>query len=224
VIAAGRDDSADSRAALEALCRSYWPPVHAFLRRTGVRGEDALDLTQGFFAKLLERQAIRNARRERGRFRTFLLTSLKSYLADERDHARALKRGGGRLPLSLDGIAAGDPSWLDDMGHDDTPERAFERHWALTLLDRCWERLDRESAPSDPERYDQLRGFLTGDADESYGDAARELGVGESAVRVAVHRMRQRFGAILRDEVAQTVQDPADVEGELRHLLEALRA
>jgi RNA polymerase sigma-70 factor (ECF subfamily) len=224
ILAAGRVGGADSREALESLCHTYWPPIHAFVRRTGVRSDEARDLTQGFFARLLERQAIAEARQARGKFRTFLLAALVNYLADERDHARALKRGGGRLPLSLDGRDA-EASAALDVGHDDTPERAFERRWAHTLLDRCWERLREElqRAPY-PARALRLQRLLSGESTDGYREAAQELGVGESAVRVAVHRLRRRFAAILREEVAHTVQDRADVEGELQYLMSVLRS
>lgn len=223
VVAARDHSNPDARQALETLCRTYWLPIYAYVRRHGSDSEQARDLTQGFFCKLLER-GFSEASRERGKFRTFLLTSLKNFLADERDRARALKRGGGREPIPLDQREA-ERAYALEPAHDDTPERAFERRWARTLLDRSFERLDREmAASSQPEGFSRLRPFLTGEATEGYRDAALELGMEESAVRVAVHRMRRRFGAILREEVAHTIGVASEVDAELRHLLEVVRS
>jgi len=223
VVAAGDERDPESREALEALCRSYWPPVYAYVRRWGARSDEARDLTQGFFAKIIERHSIREARPERGKFRTFLLTSLRNYMADERDHAQALKRGGGVAPLSIDAAEAEHDVSLEPF-HDDNPERAFDRRWARALLDRCWDRLGQEATDaSEAARFARLQALVSGDSPEGYREAAAALEIGESAVRVAVHRMRRRYGAILREEVAHTVQHPEEVEGELRHLLSILR-
>ncbi len=224
VVAAGDENHPAARQALETLCKAYWTPVYAYLRRHGARADEAGDLTQGFFARLLEKHWLKEARRERGRFRTFLLTSVRNYLADERERERALKRGGGRAPIPLD-VGEAERSYSLEPAHDDTPEKIFDRRWARALLDRCFGLLREESKDSShPERFDRLRPFMTDDSPESYRDVARDLGVGEPAVRVAVHRMRRRFGVILRGEVAETVHDDAEIEGELRYLLGVLRS
>jgi len=222
VVAARDHSNPDARQALETLCRTYWFPIYAYVRRHGSDSEQARDLTQGFFCKLLER-GFSEASRERGKFRTFLLTSLQNFLADEWDRERALKRGGGREPIPLDATEA-ERAYALDPAHDDTPEKIFERKWARTLLNRSFERFDEEmAASSQRERFSRLRSFLTGEATEAYRDAARELDMEESAVRVAVHRMRRRFGAILREEVAHTIGAASELDAELRYLLEVVR-
>lgn len=218
VIAAG--DGADPRAheALEALCRLYWLPIYAFLRKHGWDRSQAEDLTQGFFLKLLEKGAIARARADRGRFRTFLLSSLKNYLADERDRDGAMKRGGGASVISIDALQA--ESWLSrEPSPGETPEELFDRRWAGMVVDQALSRLEQTMTSSlGPERFEALRPFLLTGKEGAYAEASRSLGIGESAVRVGVHRMRRRFGELLRDEVAQTVGSPADVEDELRYL------
>lgn len=224
VVAAGDDGSPGARQALEALCKAYWAPVYSYIRRHGARADEARDLTQGFFAGVLEKHWFREVRRERGRFRTFLLTSVRNYVADERERERARKRGGGRAPISLD-VGEAERSYSIEPAHNDTPEKIFDRKWAHALLDRCLVRLAEESKDSaHPERFERLRAFMTAESEQSYREVARDLGVGESAVRVAVHRMRRRFGEILRAQVAVTVRDETEVAGELRHLLGVLRS
>lgn len=223
VIAAG--DSADPRAheALESLCGIYWRPIYAYLRGHGHKRHEAEDLTQGFFVKLLEKGTIGRARSERGKFRTFLLTALKNYLSDVRGRESAQKRGGGRLVISLD--ASEDEKWAtQEPSHEETPERLFDRRWAGTVLERVLARIEQETAgTAGQERFAALRPFLSSGEAGAYAEVARTLGIGESAVRVGVHRMRRRFGELLRDEIAQTVASPAEVDDELRELQRILR-
>ncbi len=223
VAAAGETSQPGAREALETLCRAYWMPVYAYLRRSGAPAEQARDLTQGFFTELLEKRWFKQARRDRGRFRTFLLASLRNYVAHERERERALKRGAGRATFELDAVDAERAFALEPVDSD-TPETIFERRWARAVFDRSVSRLAEESkATSDSLRFERLRPFLTDDSSDGYRRVAHELGVGESAVRVAVHRLRRRCGEILRAEVAETVHGEADVESELRHLIEVLR-
>lgn len=222
VIAAGDQDRPDAREALSALCGAYWQPIYAYLRRHGADADRAHDLTQGFFTTLLEKNYIGDARRDRGRFRTFLLTSLKHYVSNEADRDRAAKRGGRQPPISLDQPAA-EESYRIEPSHDDTPERLFDRRWARTLLDAGLGRLREEmEASAGLRRFERLLPFLVGESDTGYREAAAEMGIGESAVKVAVHRLRRRLRTILREEVARTVGDPDHVDDELKHLFSAL--
>lgn len=220
VIAAGQSDLPESRAALEALCEVYWYPLYVYVRRRGHHEDDARDLTQGFFAKLLEKNWVADADPARGKFRTFMLTALKHYMADEWDRQRAQKRGGGNLPLSLDFDTAEDGYKLE-LPDDRTPEDVYDACWAETVVQRARERLRREKLePGKEERFERLEGFVTGEGlDVPYKEVAKELGLSESAVKVAVYRLRQRFGEIVREEIAETVRNPNDVESEMRHLL-----
>jgi len=222
VLAAADTASPESSEALAALCQDYWYPLYVYVRRRGYSPEDARDLTQGFFAKLLEKNYLKAADRERGKFRTFLLTALQRYVANEWDRERAKKRGGGRTPISLDvewaeGGLALVP--VDDL----TPEDIFEKCWALAQFDKVVSRMrDEMSLPGKERRFELLKGYVTGESqDIPYRDVADELAVSESSVKVAVHRMRKRFGELLRQEVAQTVASPESVEAEVRHLLSA---
>lgn len=225
VLKARSPDEAESRDALATLCQAYWFPVYSYVRHRGHDPETARDLTQGFFAVLLERRGIAEARRERGRFRSFLLTSVKNFLSDEHDHQGALKRGGGQTPISIDAdtwesmLAAQEPATYL------TPETIFEQRWALALLDRAKRDLEGDMERSGGhEKFDKLRTYLVNDSNPPYPQLARELDMTESAIRVALHRMRQRFGAKLREHVAQTVDDPEKTEDELRYLINALGA
>jgi DNA-directed RNA polymerase specialized sigma24 family protein len=223
VCAAGREDSV-ARAALAALCETYWYPLYVFLRRRGCGREEAEDVTQAFFARLLERGWVRSADRDRGRFRTFLLTALVRFLGKERDKQHAAKRGGGRLRLSLD-FEQGELRYQREPVDDQTPDRLFERRWAMTVLDRVLGRLEDEHA-DDPQRaakFAALKPLMTSSTDAApYTAVAASLDLTEAAVKVAVHRLRKRYRDLLRDEVAQTVSDPAAIEQELADLRAAL--
>jgi RNA polymerase sigma-70 factor (ECF subfamily) len=221
VLAARSDEERASRDALAMLCETYWRPVYAFLRSRGHDVDAARDLTQGFFADLLERRGLEAARRERGRFRHFLLASVKNYLSHERERAQAHKRGGGRAPFRLDadpGDESG-PGGFEPVATG-TPETIFEQRWATTLLDRTTHDLEDEMTRSGRgARFAALRPFLVSDSNPPYPELARELEMNETAVRVALHRMRQRFGVLLRGRVAETVEDESKVEDELRYLI-----
>jgi len=223
VRAAGRTTSPASRAALESLCATYWSPVHAFVRRTGHTADEASDLTQAFFARVIEKGDFGNARDTLGRFRTFLLTTVRHFLSNQADYDHAAKRGGGYVHVPLGPTADGDARPVPDPASDETPESIFEQRWALTVIDTAMARLERESAGADdPRLFETLRPFLTGDEGASYADAAHVLQKAEGTVRVAVHRLRRRFGQCLRETLADTVDDPADVAAELSYLLDVL--
>lgn len=224
VLAAGRGDAPDAEAALAVLCRTYWYPLYAYVRRSGHPADEARDLTQEFFARLLEKHSLRAADSERGRFRSFLLTALKRFLSKQRHQARAQKRGGGRKPLSLD-FEQGESRYRLEPVTEVTPEAIYERHWALTLLEHVMARLRAEfQRAGKPDAFDHLKVFLTGEAAAPrYREVAVELGMTEGAVKVAVHRLRRRFRECVLAEIAQTVAAPADVDEELRHLFQAVR-
>lgn len=223
VLAAADSRHPDGAVALEELCRAYWYPAYAFVRRRGFGPEDAQDLTQGFFAELLEKRTLKAARKERGRFRSFLLAALKFHLSHERERAGALKRGGAAAPIPLDADTA-EGRYRLEPAEPQTPETLYERRWALVLLERVLDRLRREQEEStDRERAQRLMVYLGGDATAPlYREVAVELGMTESAVKVAVHRLRGRYRDLLRDEVLQIVDDPGKVDDELRHLYAAL--
>jgi RNA polymerase sigma-70 factor (ECF subfamily) len=225
VLAAGRGGTPASRQALAALCETYWYPLYAFVRRSGHQPEDARDLTQAFFTRLLEKDYLQAADPGRGRFRSFLLAAFRHFLSKERDRANALKRGGGRPAISLD-LDAGESRYRLEPAHQLTPERVYDRRWALTLLDRAFQGLREEFARSGKGHlFDRLRVFLTGDdGPPAYRRVADECGISEGAVKVAVHRLRRRFRDSLLDEIGQTVADPGEADDELRHLFDALRA
>lgn len=223
MLAAGREESAQARAALGTLCDTYWPPLYAFLRRSGCSPHEAEDVVQGFFARLLDKGDLAQVGPERGRFRSFLLAAVKHFLANERDRARALKRGGGQNPLSLD-LNAVEAQFAAESSLGRPPEATFDRQWALTLLDRVRYRLREEFAGAGKsERFQLLEPFLSGEPEASYREVAHALGLSENAVKVAVHRFRQRFREILRAEIAQTVATEAEIDEEIHHLFEALR-
>ena len=222
VIAAGRGQSPESESALAALCTTYWYPLYAFVRRSGYSADDSRDLTQGFFARLLEKKDFRTADPERGKFRSFLLVSLKHFLANERDRSRAQKRGGGRITLSVD-FRDADARYGLEPGDQLTPEKVFERNWALALLARTSEHLGEEyAAQGKGILFDRLKWALTGDEGGARRLAlAGELGLTEGALNVAIHRLRKRFRERLRAEIGQTVE-PGKVDEELRELFSAL--
>jgi RNA polymerase sigma factor (sigma-70 family) len=220
VLAAGADTSSPGvHEALATLCETYWYPLYAFLRSRGYQPEAAQDLTQAFFTRLLEKHAIRHADPARGRFRSFLLASLKNFAANERDREIARKRGGG-VPIVPLEIETAEGRFQMEPPSDETPERVFDRRWALTLLDRVMSRLQVETSRSGkPSQFDRLKTYLTGEQPQlSYAQTASELGMSEGAVKVAVHRLRKRFRDLVREEIAQTVSSPAEIEDELKHL------
>jgi RNA polymerase sigma-70 factor (ECF subfamily) len=225
VLAAGDAASSESAQALATLCELYWYPLYAFVRRRGYDPEAAQDLTQAFFVRVIEKAYLRDATPTRGRFRSFLLGSLKHFLANEWDHARALKRGGGAPMLSLDvELGEGETRYRLEPADDETPERLFERQWALTLLTRVVARLrDEWQQAGKGDRFDALRPALTGEPDaQTYAQVGERLGMSEGAVKVAVHRLRRRVRTLLQEEIARTVEDPGEVEDEISHLFEVL--
>ncbi|MCX8091940.1 MAG: sigma-70 family RNA polymerase sigma factor [Verrucomicrobiae bacterium] len=224
VLAAGRRHTPQADRALEELCRTYWYPLYAYVRRRGHSREDAEDLTQAFFARFLAKNYLEGLSAERGRFRAFLLAALKHFLANEWDRARAQKRGGGAPHLSLDWQTA-DTQFQLAAAHELSPDRAFDREWALALLAKVLERLRAECEIEGRARqFAELRPFLTTDVPEmSHAEVARRLGLDETAVRVAVHRLRKRYRQLLRQEIAQTLSDTAMVDEELRALFGAFR-
>jgi RNA polymerase sigma-70 factor (ECF subfamily) len=208
--------------ALESLCKAYWFPLYAFVRRHGFSKEDAEDLTQAFFAKLLERRDFAGLKQENGRFRAFLLAALKNFLSNERDRAGRLKRGGNITHLSLDWQSADTQFQIAD-GSQIPPDAAYDREWAEALLERVISKLrDEAVAEGKAERFEQLKSYLTmGKGEIPYASAASALAMDEGAVRVAVHRLRKRYRELLRREVADTLADPAMVDEELAALLGA---
>lgn len=225
VVRAARSDDSAARAALELLCRRYWFPLYAFARRRVSEVHEAQDLIQEFFVRLLEKNSLAAASPDRGRFRSFLLASLKNFLANEWDRANAQKRGGGieRWSLNWD---SGESRLSLEPAHFDTPEREFERQWALTLLDNVVRRLQDEFSLSGKSRqFELLKETLTGGrAALDYAAVAAELSMTEHAVRQAAHRLRKRYRELLRQEVADTVESDNDVEDEIGRLLASLGA
>jgi RNA polymerase sigma-70 factor (ECF subfamily) len=223
VLKAGHNQTADDRAALAELCETYWYPVYAFLRRKGRPAEDAADLTQAFFARLLDKEVLSAVEPGRGRFRSFLLKSVQNFAANEDAAARAQRRGGGRSPIRLD-VPDAEGRYLHEPGHDVTPERLFDRRWALSLLERTLSRLRQATVRhGDHATFDRLKTFLSGPLpDDSYASVAAELGTTEAAVKVAIHRMRKRYRELLREEIGRTVESEAEIEDEIGQLFAAL--
>lgn len=224
VLAAGADvSSATAHEALATLCETYWYPLYVFLRSRGSSVEDAQDLTQAFFARVLEKHTIRQADPARGRFRSFLLTSLKNFAANERDRELAKKRGGGVPVVSLE-FESAEGRFQMEPPCNETPEKIFDRQWALTLLDCVLSRLRAKMVPGGREaQFDRLKTYLMGDHPQlSYAQTAGDLGMSEGAVKVAVHRLRRHFRDLVRDEIAQTVSSPDEIEDELRYLWSAV--
>jgi RNA polymerase sigma factor (sigma-70 family) len=221
VVAAGDPRPKEARSALVSLCENYWYPLYAYLRRRGYSADEAQDLTQEFFVRVLEGRYLDRADPEKGRFRSFILTSLKFFVADERDRHRAHKRGGGVLvPLEF---SSGEKRYQREPAHDETPERIFERRWALSVLDRVVEKLrDEFTQHGRPEHFERLKVFLLGQSDAPYAALAREMNTSEGALKVAIHRLRKRYRELFRQEIADTVADPAEVEPELRYLAAVL--
>jgi len=223
VLTAGGDDRAQARRALEELCQTYWYPLYAFVRRQGRSPEEAQDLTQEFFARLIAQHYLGAVDRAKGKFRSFLLGSLKHFLANEWDKARAQKRGGAHSLIALDAQAA-ERRYALEPAHELSADRIFERRWALTVLERVLTRLREEhSRAGKAKLFDRLKDFLVGRAEQdSHARAAAELGMSEGAVKAAIHRLRQHYRERLRAEIANTVAAPSEVEDELRHLFAAL--
>ncbi len=218
VLAASRTSEEASSAALEKLCRTYWKPLYAYVRRRTADVHEAHDLTQAFFAHVLEKGYLASADPNRGRFRAFLITAFQHFLSKEWEKARAQKRGGGQTVLSLD-FADSDPLIEQAATSGLTAEQLYHRQWAVTLLELVMERLQREMEREGKGRHFQLlKDYLVGDTGRTYAFVAAELGLSESAARMAVSRLRRRYRDLLRDEIAQTVASPDDVEEELRHL------
>ena len=224
VLAAGLTTSAESEQALAHLCRTYWYPLYAFVRRQGHSPEDAEDLTQGFFARLLEKKALGAVEPEKGKFRSFLLAALKNFLANDWDRQHAAKRGGHHAFFSLDDDTAED-RFLREPSHDATPEKLYEQSWALTVLESVLRQLRKEyTTAGKGHLFEALQDHLIGDENAAaYASAAAQLGMKEGAVRMAVLRLRRHFGYLLRREIAHTVTDPGELEEELRYLAASMR-
>ena len=221
VLKAGDLAAPDAQAALTKLCQQYWPPLYAFARREGCKPEEAQDLTQEFFSRLLEKNYLQTADPDRGRFRSFLLASFKHMMANERRDAARQKRGGDAVVFSLDAWKPEERYYVEPA-HDLTPDRVFERQWAETLLVSTLNRLEAEYVDR-ATPFEELKTFLVGArGSEPFAQVAARLGVGEGSLRLVIYRMRQRYAQIFRDEIAQTVGDPADLEDEIRHVFAVL--
>jgi RNA polymerase sigma factor (sigma-70 family) len=221
---AENDDSREARAALEKLCRTYWQPLFGYVQRQGYRPADAQDLVQGFFARFLARRDLQAVRKERGRFRSYLLAALKNFIVNDWKRLGAEKRGGGQIPIPLD-ASGPDAAPMVAAVDDRSPDKLFDRQWALAVLERVLEQLRAEQvAEGREQQFACLRSFLVNDGDaRPQAEIAAELGMSESAVKQAVFRLRQRYQKLLRLEVAHTVATLGDVDQELRHLIAALR-
>jgi RNA polymerase sigma-70 factor (ECF subfamily) len=221
LIAAAQRAAPEARAALADLCRAYWYPLYAYIRRRGHDAGAAEDLTQAFFTRLIEKDVLAVASPDRGRFRSFLLKACQHFLANEHERAQALKRGGGRV-VSLE-LGDAEGRYRLEPTHGQTPERLFERRWALTLLAQVLGRLrDEYDARGKGRLFEALKGQLGGERTAAYAALGAELGLKEGAVKAAVHRLRKRYGELLRAEIADTVASPAEVEDEIRALFAAV--
>jgi RNA polymerase sigma factor (sigma-70 family) len=225
VVGAAQRDSPEAMAALDKLCRSYWYPIYVFVRRKGYTPHEAEDLTQEFFARLIKGRDLEAVRREKGRFRSYLLVSLKHFLVNEWKRGQTQKRGGGQDLIPLD-LALAEDVYAAESSAVQTPENAFERRWAFTLLETVLGRLRAEYTESERGKlFDCLRDYLSSEAPPRSQEAiAKDLGMSEGAVKQAVHRLRRRYRELLREEIAQTVATVGDVEDELRHLIGLLRS
>jgi RNA polymerase sigma-70 factor (ECF subfamily) len=219
-----RGDSPEAKAALSDLCAAYYAPVFAFIRRSAPDEDSARDLTQEFFARLLARHGIDSVDPQRGRFRSYLLGAAKHFLSDMREHANRLKRSAGQLLESIEPGTDNSPALQLADPNTPSPDREFDRKWALTLLDRALATLAQEHATSGKaDQFEALKPWLSGDTENiSQAEAAARLGVNEGAVKVAIHRLRRRFREVIKTEIGQTVSDRAQVDEELHYLLEAL--
>ena len=222
VLRAGGEE-AEAGAALAQLCRDYWYPLYAFARRRGLMTQDAQDATQGFFLHLIEGGMLKRASAERGKFRTFLLGAMQHFLANEHRDQHRLKRGGGEVFIEMDALDAEDRFALEPADPM-TPEARFDRSWALALIDRVFRRLGEEFARAGRAELDEkIRPFLAAEsARPGYAAVAQELGMSASAVGVTIHRMRQRYGELLREEILHTVSAPEDLDGEIAYLMEVV--
>ncbi len=223
VLAASQSSQPQAEAALAELCHAYWFPLYAYVRRRGYAPADAEDLTQGFFLHLIQGNAVARADRSKGRFRSFLLGALNHYLADAQARAKTQKRGGGCLEISFDGAAAEDRYRLEPVDAW-SPDRLYERQWALALVDRVFQRM--ESAEGEAGRgavFGRLRQYVAfAGGDQPYAEVAQVLGMTEEAVKKAVQRLRHRYQQLFRQEIRQTVDDPTEVDAEIRHLCESM--
>lgn len=220
VLAARDGSDTEARWALESLCQTYWQPLYAYIRHQGYEPDEASDLTQAYFTEFLEKDFLGDVDPEKGRFRSFLLTSLRHFLSHERVRSRALKRGGGILTLSLDTDVA-EERYMQEPATGRSPEEVFERRWALTVLGKALASLRHESMTEiQRQSFEALKPYLTGEEPKKpYQEVGEELGMTEMAVRKAAHRLRRRFGQVLRDEIAETVAGEDAIDDEVRHLL-----
>ncbi len=224
VVVEAQGESPAAQEALETLCRIYWRPIYSFVQRQGIGPEEAEDLTQGFFADLLERRSLSAVRKEKGRFRSYLLGALKYFLADERRRAMAIKRGKGQRLIPLDQLSVDERIEMEPADPL-TAEQIYERRWAATVLERVLNLLkDEYRAAGNAALFDSLKQLLPDEPGApSQADIAAQLGMTENAVRQAFHRFRQRYQSLLREEIAHTVATPSDIEDELRHLISVVR-
>jgi len=225
VVLGARDAApAEARKAQEELCRIYWYPLYAFLRRRGYNPDDASDLIQGYFTRFLEKDYLKDVKKPAGKFRSFLLASLKNFVSNEHARAKALKRGGGERPLSFD-VEAGEARYVAEPADELTPDMVFETRWALTVVDQAITKLRKNAeAAGRSQQFDALSPALTGDPPRgSYAEIASQLNMSEAAVKTAVHRLRRAYGEQLRAEIGETVASQSELDDELRHLLNVLR-
>jgi RNA polymerase sigma factor (sigma-70 family) len=220
VVLEAQGDSPAAQQALEKLCRIYWRPIYSFVRRQGIGPEEAEDLTQGFFALLLERKDLNSVRREKGRLRSYLIASLKNFLTDESRHAMAIKRGKGQRLIPFEELSVDERIQMEPP-YPGTAEQIYEHRWASALLEHVLSRLkDEYRAAGNAALFDSLKQLLPDEPGApSQADIASQLGMTENAVRQAFHRFRQRYQLLLREEIAHTVATPSDIEDELRHLI-----
>jgi RNA polymerase sigma-70 factor (ECF subfamily) len=223
VLRAADHSTPESAQALEVLCRNYWYPLYVFVRRQGHGPDDAKDSTQEFFARFLAADSLRSAHPEKGRFRTYLLASIKNFLAKEWRDANRLKRGGGQEIIAWDQFDPEERYRLEPRGEEATPEALFDRRWAQTLVTNVLARLQKEMEQEQlGERFAILKPFLQGGSAASYAETAARLALSEGALKSAIHRLRRRYAEIIREEIAQTVESPSEIEEEIRHLIKAL--
>jgi RNA polymerase sigma-70 factor (ECF subfamily) len=219
VLAAANHETPGAAVGLEQLCRTYWYPLYAYVRRSGHNPEDSQDFTQEFFHRLLHKDYLAQVKRQKGKFRSFLLACLRHFLSEQRDRARTVKRGGGANCLSLDAQTAEERYRLEPVDRMDA-EKIFERRWAMTLLEHALRRLRDETASAgNAEMFDRLKDFVAGESEVTCSEVADRMKMTESAVKSALHRLRQRYRELVREEVAHTVADPAEIDVELRYLI-----